>query len=321
MALPARVVNPEDLDDLDEPAPETDTPEREDSGLDVELETFDEPDPLEIDTPLEIEDEALTDLEDGDDDGPPILLPEETIELLDLPEGAVDDPKAGVSGFDDEDDLLGDERSIDDGGEEGFDDDEDQLDELAADAQIEPDGPDGLDVSSSEALPPWAEVVAVRADPASFDLRFDPNPAPTQRHELAVGSDVDGTRLAVVDDEEGAKFFRGDVLVSDLVPELPLSGIAILGERPIYWVEGEGLFEDQVYIPGTQGLCALAASANGLVLALSARGEHVLALWRDGAMPERIADLHAAPEQLQVRGTTVAVSGAAGLEVFTLPLV
>ena len=322
MGVPAR---DDELDEsLDDPRPEgeEESPDEPTHGLDVELDSFEEPeDPAQDrEVILPVEDPFADDPHDDDDagnDGGPNDLPDEASALLELPDDGTDDAPSGLT--DEGDDLLGDERSIDDGGEEGFRDEDDPLDEISADDALEPDGPDGLDVSSSEALPPWADARAERAEPGAADVRFDLQPVSADRRELAVGADADGTRLTVMDDEEGAVFLRGDTVVSDNVPELPLSGIAMLGETPVYWVEGEGLLVNQVYIAGTEGLVAMAASERGLVLALSARGEHVLALWREGSSPERIADLRSVPLELRVRGTTVAVSAVAGLEVFTLP--
>lgn len=310
MGLPA-----DDLDDLEEP--EQEPPAREDAGLDVELELdlFERAEDPSLDVPLEIPQEPLEAVLEGAElaDEAPSQLPDEAIELLELPDGTDDAPSTLADAVDD---LLGDERSIDDGGEEGIADADDDLDELQA---LEPDG-DGegsFDMGTAEALPAWGELIAARAP--SFDVRFEPKLQPSGTRELAVGVDVDGTRLCVLDDEDGARVMRGDVLVSDQVPELPLAGVAMLGGRPIYWVEGDGLFDNQTYIPQTQGLVAWVPSALGLVLALSVRGEHALALLREGGRPERIADLRSAPEQLLLRGQSLAVSGQGGLEVFTLP--
>lgn len=316
---------PLDEDELDTPPLEEDdapealiTPITPD-GLDVDLGSFEIPE-------SDPDDGELLDLgsgeevdEDSDaphDDGGQNLLPDEPVQLLDLPEDRDDSPAGDLGPGDD---LLGDDRSMDDGGEEGFADEEDELDELADGSDgSDADGADGMDVGSDEALPPWAETPALRTVDSS-DTSFDVRAVPQRRKELAVGADADGTRLVVMDEEDGAVFLRGDVIVSDLVPELPLAGIGILGGRPIYWVEGDGLYDGHVYIAGTQGLAALAAAPQGLVLALTVRGTHVLALCRPGGTPERIADLRSAPLDVRVRGTVITVAGEAGLEVFTLP--
>lgn len=298
-------------------------PDEESSGLEVELDSFEipevDPDDGELLDLGSGEPEPEDELEGGEsarDDGGPSLLPDEAVALLDLPEDGTEDAPAGMLGG--SDDLLGDDRSTDDGGEEGFADEDEQLDDRADGSdEADADGADGLDMSSDEALPAWAEVRAERTE-AGSDTSFDVCTAVPNRRELAVGADADGTRLVVMDEEDGAVFLRGDVVVSDLVPELPLAGVGILEGRPIYWVEGDGLYDGHVYVPGTQGLVALGAVAQGLVLALSARGEHVLALLRPGAPLERIADLRSAPLELRVRGAVIAVSAEAGLEVFTL---
>ena len=307
----------EELDTPEEEAPAG--PDEESNGLEVDLDAFEIPD-------VDPDDGELLDLGSGEpdgeeddgessrDDGGPSQLPDEAVQLLELPDAGPDDAPAGL--VDGGDDLLADDRSTDDGGEEGFADEEDELDDLA-DGSDETDADDGLDVSSDEALPPWAEVRAVRTE-AGSDTSFDVRSAPANRRELAVGADADGTRLVVMDEEDGAVFLRGDVVVSDNVPELPLAGVGILDGRPIYWVEGDGLYDGHVYVPGTQGVVALAASAQGLVLALSARGEHALALLQPGRVLERIADLRGAPLDLRVRGSVIEVSAEAGLEVFTL---
>lgn len=306
-------------DELDTPPLEDDDAPVAPDGLDVDLDPLeipeDDPDDgelLDLGTGEEIDDEH----DAPHDDGGQNLLPDEAVQLLDLPDDADDTP---ATGMDSGEDLLGDDRSTDDGGEEGFADEEDELDELADGSDAtDADGAEGMDVGSDEALPPWAAARAVRAE-ATSDTSFEVRAAPPNRKELAVGVDADGTRLVVLDEEDGAVFLRGDVMVSDNVPELPLAGVGILGGRPIYWVEGDGLYDGHVYIPGTQGLVALGAAAEGLLLALTVRGTHVLALCRPGETPERIADLRSAPLDLRVRGNVVTVSGEAGLEVFTLP--
>jgi hypothetical protein len=316
MGLPA---HDEELDTP--PLEEDDAPEAP-NGLDVELDDYaiPESDPddgelLDLGSGEEIGDES----ESPHDDGGPNLIPDEAVQLLELPELPERGDDLPAANLDAGDDLLGDDRSTDDGGEEGFADEDDELDDRADGSDAaDADGADGIDVSSDEALPPWAEVRAARTEAAGSDMSFDVSSAPANRKELAVGADADGTRLVVMDEEDGAVFLRGDVVVSDLVPELPLAGVGILAGRPIYWVEGDGLYDGHVYIPGTQGLVALAAAPQGLLLALSARGEHALALLRPGSSLERIADLRSAALELRVRGQVVAVSAVAGLEVFTL---
>lgn len=248
-----------------------------------------------------------------DDDAPLAhALGEDELHSFDV--GLGDEP--AIEGLDAHDELHSFRTGEDDGGAEGAQGIEGELDEIEGEL-VSDDGEEGLRASLAVVLPPWAETMAARFEDASSFEWTSPVLPPGA---LAIARDANGERLVVLEHEDGAVFLRGERVVSERVPELPLAGIALHRGRPVYWVEGQGLLLDQSEVPFTEATTALAAAEGGLLLGLDTAEGAALAFWSEATdSVECIAVLPSAPLALAAQGLRAWVKVEQGTLQFLLP--